>query len=150
MFFFNLEKIPPLNLIPHKKHLINIFILFIFLNIFLFFFVVIPQILGGEKAADSASDAVNNPVININYKSYCPKNDSFVVLFCFLKFLVLESLQSSAAHAVTDSVWAELSAIAADAVNVIVGTVVQVGRVQRVMAIAAVKTALVPNLICPN
>lgn len=59
-------------------------------------------------------------------------------------------MQSSAAHAVTDSVWAELSAIAADAVNVIVGTVVEVGRVQRVMAIAAVETALVPHLICPN
>jgi hypothetical protein len=98
--------------------------------------LVIPQ-FRESKAADSARVMLETP----------SSIHSFV-RNVFLYFF-LESLQSSAAHSVTDSVWAELSAIAADAVNVIIGTVVQIGRVQRVMAIVAVETAFVPHL-CNN
>lgn len=58
----------------------------------------------------------------------------------------LVGLQSAAAHAVTDAVRSVLLSVAADAVNFVVRTVVQVGRIQRAMAVDAVEAATVPHL----
>jgi len=57
---------------------------------------------------------------------------------------VLEGAESSSSHA--DAVWTESLAVAAGAVDLIVGSVVQVGRIQRTVTIGAVEAATMPDL----
>lgn len=60
---------------------------------------------------------------------------------------VLEGAESSSSHSVADAVWTESLAVAAGAVDLIVGSVVQVGRIQRTVTIGAVEAATMPDSI---
>ena len=58
----------------------------------------------------------------------------------------LEGAQSAGSHAVADAVRSELFAVAADAVDFVVGRVVQIGRIQRAVTLGAVEAAAMPHL----
>ena len=64
--------------------------------------------------------------------------------------VVLESLQSSGTHSIADAMGSVFFAIAAGAINFVVLPVVQIGRVQRTVAIATVETATMPHLYRRN
>ncbi len=72
----------------------------------------------------------------------------FCVEYLLLSFRLncLKSQQRSGSHTVADAVRTELFAVAAGAVNLVIGRVVQIGRVQRTMALCAVEAAAMPHL----
>ena len=77
--------------------------------------------------------------------SFLPQSE-----FELLLLVLLESLKGSGSHSVADTVRSVLFAIASRAVDLVIGSVVQIGRIQWTVAIAAIETAPMPDSVFAN
>jgi len=69
------------------------------------------------------------------------------LVYVNFKLLYLEGAQGSGAQAVADSMRTEMFPVTSGAVDFIVGTIVQIGRIQWTVAVTAVEAATMPDSI---